>query len=110
MVARCKPAISWSGETRDIEAGMKCGRRTKTESAAKEEKRCAHLVIDLLGGVAEGDILLKVLADFVELLGLLPVVKSAGDIHLGGGMLPRLQKNCASVVGSETKSLRIRKY
>lgn len=48
-----------------------------------------YLVIYLLGGIGQLDGLLKYVADLLHLLALGPIVESAGDIHLLGGVRPK---------------------
>lgn len=47
-----------------------------------------HLVVDLLVRSWQRHLLREVVTRLDQLLALGPVVKGAGDIHLGGGMFP----------------------
>jgi hypothetical protein len=47
-----------------------------------------HLIVDLLVCARQRHLLCEVVAGLDQLLALGPVVKGAGDIHLGGGVFP----------------------
>ena len=62
-------------------------RNARTVERRKKTKR-THLVVDLLAGIGQGDVLLELVADLLELLGLCPVVEGAGNVDLFSGMGP----------------------
>lgn len=64
-----------------------------------------NLIIDLRRSIFQRHRLLEVLADFFQLLRLLPFVERAGHVDLGGRMLPivreeQVSKALQSLVGT----------
>lgn len=70
-----------------------------------ENSISTHLVVYFLRGIFQKDSLLEDVALLGQLLALCPVVESACDEHLFGGMLPRSQKQPKRQLSSASHSV-----
>jgi len=69
----------------------------RRETQLEMGERPTNLVEDRVAGLWEGNRLLEVIADLLELLALGPVVEGAGNIHLFSRVRPAKSVNTRSV-------------